>query len=139
LKRIFRILFITYLMVLGYLLFFRSDDYLINGYTLVNLRLFDTIKRYIGIISGEGRLTAVINLFGNIVVFMPVGILLPCICKKADSYAAMLITAITLPVIVETVQYYTRTGVADVDDVLLNFIGIILGFLLYRMVARVKG
>lgn len=75
------------------------------------------------------------NLFGNILMFIPLGIFLPWLYNKTF-WQTMLIAAMASSLI-EFIQYlnmflgYYRY--VDIDDVLLNTLGAITGFWLYKM------
>ncbi|MBQ7678091.1 MAG: VanZ family protein, partial [Lachnospiraceae bacterium] len=97
---------------------------------------FTEIRRYMSRVDVIGSARVLINLAGNIVVFIPFGFLLPAMWPKGEKHhpiAAVLVT-ITFSTVVELLQYLTRSGIADVDDVILNSIGGFVGYLLYRAV-----
>ncbi|MNR04386.1 VanZ like family protein [compost metagenome] len=74
----------------------------------------------------------IINLIGNIGVFVPFGILLPLICKGKliKSYIVFLSGLILL----EAIQLFSRRGGLDIDDVILNTVGFIIGFGFFRII-----
>lgn len=75
-----------------------------------------------------------INMIGNIVVFVPFGILLPLLLRGSfRRSASVFLTGIIL---LESLQLVTRRGSFDVDDILLNSIGFTAGFVLYRIFRR---
>lgn len=69
----------------------------------------------------------IINLVGNIVMFIPFGFL-GWIFPKLNHYKALIINFVFVLIIVESMQYFTRLGVFDIDDILLNSIGVSIGF-----------
>ena len=128
------ILFILYLLLLFYLLFF-SETYgrtMDSGYRY-NLELFKEIKRF-----WEKRETlgvsSVVNLFGNIVAFAPFGFFLPMLCRTGRNVFGCVILSSLFSLAVETVQLFTKVGAFDVDDIFLNAIGGLLGFLGFYLI-----
>lgn len=71
----------------------------------------------------------VINLVGNIVMFIPFGFL-GWIFPKLNQHKILIINFVFVLIIVESMQYFTRLGVFDIDDILLNSIGVNIGFYL---------
>jgi glycopeptide antibiotics resistance protein len=73
------------------------------------------------------------NLLGNLIGFIPMGILLPVLFRKWRS--AWKITGITLIIslLFELTQLATALGSFDVDDLLLNTLGGLIGFLVYLL------
>lgn len=127
------ILFI-YLAALFYsLIFSRSVQF---EYIQYNLTPFTEINRYI---QGRNLATelSIINLLGNIVVFMPFGILVPMISQKERrSYMIFLLT-VELSLVIEVIQLFTRRGSFDVDDLLLNTVGGLLGYAVYKVIRNI--
>lgn len=70
-----------------------------------------------------------INLLGNIAVFVPFGLLLPAL--MAWTFWRQWALFLGMIGALEAAQLLTRRGTFDVDDFLLNSIGFGLGFLLY--------
>ena len=70
------------------------------------------------------------NLFGNILIFMPYGYFLT-MAGKRKSFFRTLFYSMGLSLGVEVMQLLTKVGSFDVDDILLNTVGGVLGFLIY--------
>ncbi|MFB5674324.1 VanZ family protein [Paenibacillus terreus] len=80
---------------------------------------------------------ALFNVFGNVVIFMPLGILLALMFKvKEMPGMKVFICAFALSLCLETAQLLFRIGQFDVDDILLNSAGGLLGFWIYRIIAE---
>lgn len=101
-----------------------------------NLMLFGSIGEQLGHFS-QGW--AKFNLFGNIVPFAPFGFLLPLVFEKADSYAKVFLVGLGFILFAEAFQFLTRLGSFDVDDILLNMLGISLGYFLFWIRGIRKG
>lgn len=67
-------------------------------------------------------------LAGNVLMFVPMGVLLPFACPKL-SRRALLAAAVAIPAVIELLQPLVGRSL-DIDDLLANFIGILLGYLL---------
>jgi glycopeptide antibiotics resistance protein len=72
------------------------------------------------------------NIIGNIVLFIPLGILLPFVSKKFHSLKRLCIFAFCLSLSIEAIQFLSRFlgnfRVVDIDDILLNTLGAWIGF-----------
>ena len=73
------------------------------------------------------------NLAVNIIMFVPCGFLTPLFLKK-NRWWHILIVGIVLSVIVEIMQALLGVGTVDIDDVILNTCGLLLGFGIYKLI-----
>ena len=77
------------------------------------------------------------NTAGNIVLFLPLGFLLPMVAKKTNSFPAVFFIALLYSGLIEFIQYIERSFGAyrsvDIDDVILNTLGGGAGFLIYQL------
>jgi glycopeptide antibiotics resistance protein len=76
---------------------------------------------------------AFINLAGNVAMFVPLGYLLPAASEKKPTFFRTVLSAAGLIVTVEVLQLFTLLGSCDVDDLILNMIGVVLGFILWKL------
>lgn len=73
----------------------------------------------------------------NIMLFVPFGYMLPCLFKKLQKALwKVVLTGFFCSLITETIQFVTHLGWFDLDDLLNNTIGCILGVILYRVFLR---
>ena len=79
----------------------------------------------------RGPGTFIYHVFGNLMWFMPLGFLLPRLKPGCRWYHALLAGA-ALSVTVELLQYLLGTGMPDIDDVMLNTTGALLGFWIFN-------
>jgi glycopeptide antibiotics resistance protein len=78
--------------------------------------------------------TALINIAGNIVMFVPLGAFLPAVWQNLQrAWKAIPVGSLSI-VVVEICQLLTLRGRCDIDDLLLNVIGIVLGYAGWRLV-----
>jgi glycopeptide antibiotics resistance protein len=97
-----------------------------------NLIPFKTVLNYI---QNSGHLNFEVlfyNLAGNVAAFMPLGFLLPLAFKRFKA-AKTFMVAFALILFAEVMQLVSRRGVFDVDDLLLNMLGSIIGYGIYRL------
>lgn len=76
------------------------------------------------------------NIFGNIVVFIPFGLFLQVIQKRKTFRKSLLIVIIT-SMAIELMQFISGLGASDIDDVILNTCGGIIGILAYQLFRKV--
>lgn len=82
---------------------------------------------------------AIRQLLGNIVLFVPLGFLTPIFSRKMRRPLATVILALSVSICIELVQLFTSliTGipcrVVDIDDVILNTLGGIVGYFVYLL------
>lgn len=75
------------------------------------------------------------NVIGNIILFVPFGYLVSYYVKKPKYYGILILTFIT-SLSTEVIQMYIGRSF-DIDDILLNFIGGLFGFLIFKMQAKI--
>jgi glycopeptide antibiotics resistance protein len=71
-----------------------------------------------------------VNLVGNLVAFVPAGVLLPRVRSRPTSALRVAVFALALSTSIELAQYASGRRILDVDDVLLNVTGALLGYAL---------
>lgn len=129
-----RLLFVLYMGLLVYFLFFaesygRAGD-MAREYRY-NLKLFEEIKRFWIYRKEVGMLAMVLNIFGNVVGFVPFGYILPVMHYRFQNCLLVTLGGFSLSLCVETVQLVSRVGCFDVDDLVLNTLGAFLGYVLF--------
>ncbi|MBO1511939.1 VanZ family protein [Metabacillus bambusae] len=127
-KRFFLLIcFLVYVCVLFYLLFFSSYRQSVEGLLTYNVRPFQTILGYFSNFDG---LSITDQFVGNVLAFVPFGFLLPLLVSRLGSFIRMVWGTVAFSLLVEIAQLIFRVGAFDVDDLLLNTIGGVIGFLL---------
>ncbi len=86
---------------------------------------FKTIIPYL--LGSGGWLIGGLNILGNIILLVPVGFLWPFVFTKTN-WKQIIIVAILGCLLIEGTQAFLHIGIFDIDDVILNAIGIIIGF-----------
>lgn len=127
-------LFIIYMCLLVYVVFFaeamgRTTQ---EGY-VYNLIPFKEIKRFWKYIFDSDVLgyMARLNIFGNITAFIPFGIFLPYLSKSRIGFVTTFLYTFSLSLAIELVQLTAKVGSCDVDDIILNTVGGLIGYILY--------
>ena len=151
------LLFLGYTVVMLYFLFFRTRT-VTEGLTYwdqiqrnCNLIPWKTVGNYWDVlvrpeyyiakwesvsIYRYQAAVALINILGNIGMFVPYGTFLPAMWQNLRKVWKVFLAGILSILAVEVCQLLTLRGRFDIDDVLLNMIGIMLGYGLWRLTHR---
>ncbi|MUK89495.1 VanZ family protein [Ornithinibacillus sp. L9] len=82
------------------------------------------------------------NVGGNILLFMPLGLLTPMIWKRFRIINAIILLSLSVSISIESLQFieilFGQYGrVVDIDDIIFNVLGAILGYAIYKVVTRI--
>lgn len=139
-KIAFTLLIVIYGLILIYVLLFRNIgvDYPMSYFEyLKKMNNFIPLKSIYVLVttpmlSPQIVIRFCINFFGNIVLFIPWGILLPFLNKNFQDIKMFIVATVITIVIIETFQIFTMLGVFDVEDILLNTCGSLIGFAIWK-------
>ena len=139
-RRIHTALFMAYCALMLWLLFDRPGfvdgiPYWEQVAQRLNLVPFRTLRLFSGLLDSARPAyvrAAVINLGGNIIMFIPLGFLLPRVFPKCVSLLRVLLATAVVITAVEIIQLFTLVGSCDIDDLLLNLLGSGLGFGIHK-------
>ena len=95
----------------------------------LNLTPFTTIKLYLRHIEKPYAYT---NIVANLLFFVPVGFLIPIAFPKHKKFLKTMIICLIIVASIEIFQYITCLGFCDIDDVILNMVGSMTGFIVYK-------
>lgn len=135
------ILFLIYIFSLVYFLFFAESygrvaeidrEYRYNLVPFVEIRRFWTYREQLGFFA------VFTNIFGNVIGFIPFGFILPVISNYTRSCSFIAIAGFTLSMCVEVIQLIAKVGSFDVDDLILNTVGAVIGYILFTICNRVR-
>lgn len=142
LRKHVRLLFFLYLLAVIKVIIFKypleqlraiaeswSKEVILEGLDTANFTLFKTIRMYI---DYSYKLNSFENLVGNIVAFIPFGFLFPYIIKWGKYFWVMFVNAFFFVLGIEVFQLFSAFGAFDVDDILLNCFGAVLGYIVYK-------
>ena len=81
---------------------------------------------------------ALLNLIGNTAMFIPIGMIWPIVYRKLDTHRRVLAAGIGFSLCIEILQLPFFDRVSDIDDLILNALGFLIGYGLYLLVRRIK-
>ena len=134
-------LFILYMGMLVYFLFFAESygragemarEYRYNLIPFVEIRRFWMYREQVG------NFAMILNIFGNVVGFVPFGYILPVINDRFRNWLLIVVSGFSLSLCVETAQLIFRVGSFAVDDLLLNTLGALLGYVSFWVCNEVR-
>ena len=129
-----KILFVLYIIFVFYFLLI-SEIYGRTGEMQeyhYNLVLFREIKRFWNYRRQLVIFATATNLLGNVLIFLPFGFFM-AMASKYRSFLSTLVYSFALSLTVEISQLFMKVGCFDVDDLLLNTIGGMLGFITFAV------
>lgn len=77
------------------------------------------------------------NFLGNILIFLPLPFILMSLFKNIKTYQLIVVGAM-FPIFVEGYQYVFKCGDVDIDDIILNFAGFLIGLFLLKAIPIIK-
>jgi glycopeptide antibiotics resistance protein len=140
-KYIFWIAFVAYMLLLVKFILLKQPHYFLSqakhfgihniqaGEKKMVLIPFKTTLIYLR--GKKGFWAAIANLGGNIIGFVPMGILLPLLFKKLSTGVKVVLTIFLISLAFEITQFIVGVGYADVDDIIQNTLGGAFGYWLY--------
>ncbi len=138
-RSVSRICFVIYMAFLVYFLLLSDSFGRGEGYEnyRCNLEPFFEIKRFIRVYKSM-PLDAIINLLGNIVAFMPFGALIRWVVNRKTRWYQATAYTFLFSLCVELLQLVAKVGVFDVDDLILNTLGGLMGFWVYYLLLLIN-
>lgn len=107
---------------------------LVERLDTANLDLFRTLRRQ----AAHLNFRNIVNIIGNFVIFIPFGFLVSMGIKKASSGIVVLIGSFGMSLCLESLQLILSMGNFDVDDLLLNTLGGVAGYIAYYLCIAIK-
>ena len=147
-RKYIRWIFFLYLLIIIRLIIFKypfeellaiaggwSGEVVAAGLRSANFTFFKTIRMYV---DYSYMLNSFENLVGNVMIFVPFGFLLPMVFEKKKSFFLMMIMAFAFVFGIEVFQLVSGFGAFDVDDIILNCLGAVMGYLIYYVYEKIK-
>ena len=100
-----------------------------------NLIPFKTILPYL--LGEKGFMIAAINLVGNIVLLVPIGLIVPLVFRNI-TWKKSLAVALAAGFAIEGMQALLHVGIFDIDDVLLNALGVMVGYWAFKILLKMQ-
>ena len=110
-------------------------NYYSNLRQMTNYVPFKTIRLYIRALQHHYVETGIplANLFGNLILFVPMAVFLPMLFPSMRRFWVWLLTMAGILLAVEGLQLLLACGTCDVDDLLLNLSGALIGYGIYSI------
>lgn len=150
-KKVWKIIFIIYIFILIKLIVFKYPwEYLVavtknwekgiilEGLSTANFTLGKSIRMYIRYFDKFPFWNGFANLIGNVLVFIPYGFLLPLAYHGCGKWWRVFYCAVGFVMSIELFQLFSAFGAFDVDDILLNVGGAMMGYGLFGMIRWIK-
>lgn len=108
--------------------FFETGDWHAIHGGLINLVPFKSTIRYLTEFDSYNLDIVLMNTLGNVIIFIPFGFLLPLLFKQINNVKMASKIFIKFILLIESLQLLTFTGVFDIDDIILNMLGALIGY-----------
>lgn len=79
-----------------------------------------------------------VNIIGNVAMFIPIGIVWPCVYRKLDTHKKVIAAGVGFSLFIEILQLPFYDRVTDVDDLILNSLGFLMGYGIYLLVKKMR-
>lgn len=133
-KVIIIISLVVYLVILFYFTLFWPSANIKNARAFLNLM---PLKSILSLIRRKGWIALFdLDIAGNLLVFVPLGLLLPGLNPRFKYTWLTGLTCFSLSSFIEIIQYVSNTRYSDIDDVILNTAGGLVGYLAYFLFKR---
>ncbi len=100
-----------------------------------------TVKKYIWVLTNSSSnyliRHAFINLVGNVIMFVPLGVLTPFVWTKLRIFWKWLFYTVLTIICIEVIQLFTLLGSCDIDDLILNIIGAVIGYGIFKFSSHI--
>ena len=103
---------------------------------ILNFRI--NLKPIVYLMDYEIRREALINVIGNTTMFIPLGIVWPVCFKQLDTHWKVISAGVGTSLLIEILQLPFFDRVSDIDDLLLNSLGFVIGYGIYLLVKKCK-
>lgn len=146
-----RFLFLVYIIILIRLIVFKyplqqlveitrswEKEVVLEGLSTANFELGKSIRMYIRYFNKFPFWNGFANLFGNVLIFIPCGILLPNAYPKCKKWWRVFYCAIGWVACIELFQLFSAFGAFDVDDIFLNVLGVMMGYAVFAAFRKMK-
>ena len=105
-----------------------------SGEKRYNLYPFKTVMEFLLNATKYGFRVIFINLIANIITFIPLGFFITLLFRRTFKLINIALCCLFFIICIEIGQFILNVGVLDVDDIILNTAGCLLGFMIYKVV-----
>lgn len=91
---------------------------------------------FVHLLEYDSKKEMLLNVMGNTAMFISTGVILPIIYKRLNTFWKVIGVGVLISLCIEIIQlpFFERTS--DVDDLLLNTLGVAIGYLIYKLVLK---
>ena len=86
----------------------------------------------------DSKRDLMLNVIGNVAMFIPSGIVLPIVYKRLDTFGKVILAGAGISLCIEILQLPFSVRATDIDDLILNTIGVIIGNGIYALIRCVR-
>jgi D-alanyl-D-alanine carboxypeptidase len=127
------VLYVLYIFFILKITVFRGSASGVHG---VNFIPMSTIAEYLQSILHGNRIVGIYNIFGNIFVFLPLGYITSLLFPKMRKSSRILVFVVAFSLTIEVSQFICASGASDIDDVILNVLGGLIGYWTYGFITK---
>ena len=91
---------------------------------------------FVNILEYDSRRDLLLNLIGNVAMFIPTGVMTPLIYQKWDGWKKTILFGFLLSLTIEIIQLPFAVRASDVDDLILNTLGVAMGYGILSLIRR---
>ena len=121
-------------LLLAYVFLVMSVTVLSRGHRIENNTLLKPFWSYMALIYGNNKYSILTEIVLNILMLIPVGFLLPFLVKKHTVMYGFLCS-----LCIEVFQLVTKRGYFEIDDLIHNTLGVVVGVGLYWVAVKLFG
>jgi len=125
---------VVYFALLSYIVFFakRRREYNVRTLKLIPFQNNIQAFRNMDVNNKKDVYGFFINILGNIVLFVPLSIIF-VVVFNFRSNRNVIVWAFLVSLTIEVMQFYFKAGVSDIDDILLNVLGAVIGVIILKI------
>ena len=131
-ERLHILMYINLLVII----YFTFSPLLLDLDEIFNCRI--NLIPFVYLLDYDVRAHMIYNVLGNIMMFVPTGIVLPVLYKRLDNFFKVTGTGLLISLVIEILQLPFADRTSDVDDLILNTLGVVIGYVLFVIVRYAK-
>ena len=93
---------------------------------------------FVNLLDYDSGRDLLINLIGNFAMFIPTGVITPMIYKHLNNFGKVTLTGFLLSLSIEIIQLPFAVRASDVDDLILNTLGCMVGYGIYVLAKKIR-
>ena len=134
-REVFINLFFIYFLILVNLTMFKYGELMLDFDTRFYINyipFIETIRMFNNDFADVH--IALYNVIGNILLFIPLGFGIPLLFNKKNKLSKIILYGFTASLTIEVLQLFTPYNFTDIDDIIFNTLGTILGFIIFASI-----